>query len=1094
MRIKFLFVIPFLPLLGISQKNIEEKNSIDIINEGIEAYRKEKYADAIDLYGKVSLNDTNYTLAQFEIADSYFALLEYGKAQSTLEELLKLNLLYEYNNDIYNKLGVAYSEDKKLDKAVLTLTEGIIKYPKSYLLYYNRALVHMKLKKHKEAIEDYKMAISCKAGHASSHYQLGLYAMHEGKYSEASLSFITFLLLETKTQRANEVLILLENMSNGEVEEVSKSFVWEEKDNFDDHNVLFKNKVALEKAYKVKLSIECAYGKQLHFLLENLKYNKENTGFWNQTYLPLLQQIVKDEKFDDLILFSLQSSGSDKVKSKLDAKRSKLTDFLSYAKVQWADFASRKYVAYEGVVQHVYVDYSNTGLASLGLVNDAKLPVGKWTFYHNNGSKKMTGTFSSEGKRTGKWTVYNLYNGKISSTINYLNGKIDGEVNNFYLYGELKDKKFFKDDKLDDTVFMYFRSGDLFRKYAVSNDLMNGAYVEYHENGQISSSYSNKDAVPNGPYRAYHPNGKIALDFNLVNNEIDGLYAKYYPNGQKQILVNYKLGNRDGLYQTWYSNGSISEISNYKDGNQVGEFKDYLLNGVISYSGVLDESGKQNGFAVNNDFDGKKYIEREFKKGELITLMCFNKKGEQIYKSSKRGKKLDYKVYYPDGTLKAEGLYENDEREGEWKFYDEYSNLSGIENYEKGQIVDTVTYYYANGQVKEKTVYDQGVLNGLSLHYNIFGELTREGLYLNGEADKDWYGYFDNGVLSYENYYVDADQHGVQVSYDVNGKLDTYKEYEYGRVISQNFADTSGTIIDKYGEFHGVVKLHDACNSFIRYEANYKNGMSDGVSKYIGPNNHVETIGSFVNGQKEGEWLSYFSNKVLSNKKIYVNDELDGISKRYNKEGVLVENTTYVNGELNGQDTDYHPNGKKSVETMYLDGKKHGKATYYDEEGSVVMFRYFDYGVFRSYSYLGADGKEVAPIFLGPGNNLIVTYFQNGKKATEHNRKNGLIEGVYYDYYSNGQVASEKTFKFGEYHGKSKEYYPSGKLKAETDYEFGNNHGKALKYYEDGTLMSSSMFVLGDLHGEFLEYSKEGKLIKTTVYYGDETIRSTEHK
>src|SRR5438132_1047647 len=46
-----------------------------------------------------------------------------------------------------------------------------------------------------------------------------------------------------------------------------------------------------------------------------------------------------------------------------------------------------------------------------------------------------------------------------------------------------------------------------------------------------------------------------------------------------------------------------------------------------------------------------------------------------------------YFYYYENGKLKIEGWYSNDEKSGEWKYYDEKGKLVNTEKYAKGKLV-----------------------------------------------------------------------------------------------------------------------------------------------------------------------------------------------------------------------------------------------------------------------------------------------------------------------------------------------------------------------------------------------------------------------
>lgn len=1084
----YLLFLILLPFFIVAQKNIESISSKDIVKEGVALYEEEKYDEAIKLFDKVSVNDTNYSTAQYEKALTYYAKKDYSASINVIDDLLKLNIYYDNKNFLYSLLGSAYDEKGEMETSIEKFSEGLALYPKSYILYYNRALVHTKMKNHKKAIEDYKKAIECKASHSSSHYKLGLYALHQGQFTEAMLSFATYLLIDPKSSRSNEVLQLMENASNGEFEQKPEDFKWEEPEDYKQLNVFFKNKVALEKAYKVKLTMEVSFGKQLHFLLSNLKYEKENEGFWNQTYVPILKEIYNEGKIDDLTLFCLQSSGSDKVQAKLKSKKSKLDAFITLASSKWGKHVNYKYVNFEGKFQQVYINYADAGLSSTGLVKN-ELPVGTWYYYYGNGSLKMKGYFSEAGKRTGVWEIYNPVNGNKSTSITFKEGEREGEELSFYQSGELEKRMTNKKGALEDTLFHYFASGDILEKYTLKEGVKDGDIKVFHENGSINFNYKYKEGKPTGLYQSFFPNNQLAVEFTLKEGLYEGLYTSYYENGTKKSEVNYINDLKDGVFREWFENGVLQVESNYKAGKTVGSLTNYYSNGVLQKQGVLDESGKENGITTEFDFDGKKYFEREFKKGELTAVKNYNKKGEVIFASTKKGKKIQYKSFYPDGLLRSEGAYENDIRSGEWKYYTSYGTLSAIEKYENGESVDTSKYFYNNGQLKSREVYVNGELNGIYLKYNIFGELILEGTFKDGEWDSDCYEYYNDGQLESEYFYVNGSVNGVLKNYGVNGHLVSWKKFENGDEVLSNFLDTNEQIIDIYKEFHGEVVLHDFSNSFIRYRAFYKNGKSNGKSTWYNPDGKINTEGEYINSKLNGKWSYYYIDGTLKKEVHYANGLLNGTYKSYSKNGVLTYSAVYKNDVAEGEIVEYFDNGKLSSTRSFFNDELHGKSTYYNIEGEVYMIRYYNDGIFKAYSYLGKDGKEVTPIDLKIGDNNIVTYYKNGQKASEHQRNNGLIEGYFVEYFTNGKVYSKELYKFGELDGESVYYFANGKIDNKATYYRGDLNGTSYYYHENGNLKTVKNFRLDELHGGYFNYDSNGKLTKTYLYNDGELIK-----
>lgn len=1082
----FAFTLAF---KSFSQKNIEDKSASSIFLQGMFLKYDKKYEEAIQLYEKVSINDTNYSAAQIEIADCYYFQDDFKNAQVVLNDLLDLNLPYSKKHVAYKLLGLSYEKDRQFDKALEVYNKGIELFPYCYGLYSNRGYSYENAEKHNESVKDYMKALVLNPSSAISHFHLGMYAAHEGMYAEAILSLTTYLLLDPGSQRAQEALVTIEQLSDLSFVPKPKNLIWsEDVDGFEAINKAIKEKTIVGNK-KMKFTIPTIFGDQLNAILSQCKYQKDNEGFWNQSYLRFYQEIAANNRVDELVQFMLKSSMDEVIQKKIKKRAAKIDVFLSWIQTLWVNSIQYQYMEFEGTKQHVLVEYNKAGIAGFGKVDEDNNLTGMWYILYPNGSVSIKASYGQESKPEGLWVWYNVYNGKIKNTAMYKDGEANGDAFYYFYSGELSQKKHFRDNELEDTIYSYYRSGDLYEKYAVSGGKKNGRIVGYYENGKLNYEYSFVIGFAQGPYKKYYPNGQLEDEFNLVNDQIEGLRTKYYPNGAKMSEVNYKNDFIDGTSKSWFINGKLEEEKNYKEGKQIGKFAEYYSNGNLSFGGELDETGKQNGTSISYDYDGVKYEEQDFKKGELIEIRSYNKKGEIIHKSSKKGKKLDFVAHYPNGNKRSEGVYEEDVRVGKWTYYDKKGNIESVESYENGYLTDTIYDYFANGKVKVLSVYNYGERDGLYLKYNIFDTLIEEGNYNNGVIDRDWYTYNLDGGKVGEYYYSDGYEQGIQKTFCVNGKLESWKEIELGKVVSQLFLDTNENKIDQFGQFHGEVKLHDASNNYIRYKGMFKNGVADGRANWFGIDGSILTEGNFINDEKDGLWKWYYEpGKVMKEVEFLMGRE-HGAYKLYHPNGKLSFEATYVSGNIEGVAKDYYLNGALSYEANFMDGERHGKTVYYDYSGNVMLIRYYDNGEFISYSYLDSTGKEVEPIKLTTGNNLIVSYYKNGQKATEHNRKNGLIEGKYVEYGFDGKVISEEMYENGLPHGKFSEYDEKGTLIYEVTNKVDEHHGVEKRYYPNGTIQEETTYLYGEKHGESKKYSVDGKLIQTITYYNGESVK-----
>ncbi len=1087
-NLTFLFLI--LPFFQFGQKNINLENSEELLRKGYDHYQKEEYYEAIRDYNKVSINDTNYAKSQYEMALSYIGMEQYIRAQEILHDLLDYKIRFDFKHQVYSLLGNAYNKNKQPEEAIKVYSEGIKLYPHQHLLYYNRGVCYENQKKYAEAIADYQASIKGNVYYYPSHLRLGIIAANQGLYDQALMSLLMFTWIEPEDSRVNEVVGIMESLANGSFESTHEQIkVFENGDPYSEFNELFTNKIALQDNYKTKFTIGTDYAKQLHLFLKNNTYNKDNLDFWNQIYMPFYQSVWENKKLDELILVSLIPNESDAIQGKIKGKISKIRAFYDWSKTEFDKLASTQYMEFEGKEQFIYANYAAKGLISLGHLGgpDGRTEVGNNYYYHPNGLLKMIAHLDEKGDPIGTWEIFNEFDGNISRKVEF----VDATTKKFYEYyftGELNEKYTLKNNLAQDTVYIYFKNGTLKEKYPMKDGKKNGLYTAYYRNGSIYYQVNYVDGKGEGAYTEYHPNGEIQEQFTLKDDMIQGVRSTFYENKQLRTEYNYEADLYNGTFQRFYPNGQLEEKGAYKKGKQIGLSEEYFSNGKLSISMTLDESGKQNGKSTFYDLDGKKYHEFEFSKGELTEIVFIDKNNKATVLATKKGKKLDFIRNHPNGERDMIGQKIDGLNEGEWNYYDVYGNLWKREYYSKGELKDSLITYHPNGQRNRVFQIKDGQKNGLFLEYNIFGDLIREGFYTDNEIDKDWISYRFDGTFESQNYYVNGTQHGIQKDFAVNGKLNTFQELDMGREITNIYLDTNERIIDEFPEYNGEITLHSPDNSYVRLVAHYKNGNADGVFTWYGPNKQVTCAGAYLNDERTGTWKWFSLTGKLIHEVNYVNGERDGLEVYYAENGTKTSDLIWVKGVSEGVFHYYHDNGKVSLTGSYFNDERHGKVTTFNANGEVMMIRYYNQGVIESYAYMGTDGKEIAPIKLDSKEMSITCYYKNGKKSTEHQRKNGLIEGKYTEYYENGTKSEENTYLHDEENGKFYQYNENGAKIEETDYVKGLKHGWEITYFSNGKIKSKTPYLYGDKHGTALVYNADGKITQKTTYYNDNAL------
>jgi tetratricopeptide (TPR) repeat protein len=100
---KIIFLFFLLPLGLFAQKNIVQESSSELIEKGIELHDQKKYYEAIQKYKKVSVNDTNYFTAQYEMALTYVEQEEWVFAQKILKNLISLEVPYDSKPQVFKQ-------------------------------------------------------------------------------------------------------------------------------------------------------------------------------------------------------------------------------------------------------------------------------------------------------------------------------------------------------------------------------------------------------------------------------------------------------------------------------------------------------------------------------------------------------------------------------------------------------------------------------------------------------------------------------------------------------------------------------------------------------------------------------------------------------------------------------------------------------------------------------------------------------------------------------------------------------------------------------------------------------------------------------
>lgn len=170
------------------------------------------------------------------------------------------------------------------------------------------------------------------------------------------------------------------------------------------------------------------------------------------------------------------------------------------------------------------------------------------------------------------------------------------------------------------------------------------------------------------------------------------------------------------------------------------------------------------------------------------------------------------------------------------------------------------------------------------------------------------------------------------VFYNKNWQQSDHENASYYRVVS---IDTSGKIQYLVRDYYmsGQLQMTGA----------YKSISPDnktGTFKYWYENGQCQLVCSYMNNMLEGEYLEYYNNGKIKNKKTYKNGLLDGTEKSWTSEGFLAKVVEYKDGVKHGRFLTYYDNGQLIRKDIYRNNR-FIKGNCYTREGKDTS--YFEY-------------------------------------------------------------------------------------------------------------------------------------------------------
>ncbi len=1094
---KFL-IIPFLIavvfLKTSSAQKIELINSGELIKHAAMLYDSGKYKDGLLELNKVSRSDTNYVWSIYEKAIDCEADSQFSQAIKYCEEGLSLKEQREYGPDIYNTYGNTLNDMGQADKAVKVFDSAIARYPAYSLLYFNKGIVLMALKRPGDAELWFQKALLINPYMYSAHYQLGLVALQQGKIIPAFLCFIGYLLANPEGKYMSMSIKMLDEISKStdDILEFKNKRTVAPDENYQAVEDIVLSKIALDKAYKPIISLDDAISRQIQAVFEKLEYRETNSDFYIQYYLPYYKQVFSGGKFELFINHSFANVKIPIIQDYNKKNKKALEGFVNDAADYFNLIRSTRELFYRkrDTVTERYIIEQNKLLGKGAVINNGKTLTGHWEFYYPAGNLKGLGNYNSTGGREGDWTYY-FQSGKLKAKEGYKNGKQEGLQEYYFENGNPSSIENYMNDKPEGLVTSYYYTGNVKSTVNYKLGKKDGEEKEFYANGNLQSTNNYTAGTLTGPSHEYYKSGGIKSIGQYNNGKTDGPYKSYYESGAVSGEGQLNKDNAEGEWKFYYENGKVKEKRSYIANAEEGLHEEYFENGQLSDT-YIAKKGKINGEATYFDEDGKFFSKYIYENNTIKSVKFFDKSGAQI--SASDG--YDIVRYTPDGHKKSHAQY------------DKKGNQQGVDSlfYASGSIRETDEYkddqpnglsvsYYLNGTKKSELNMTNGKEDGLYTSYYVNGKPESSGWIVDGDNQGQWEYYDELGRLTARSNFLNGDLNGFKEEYLPNGKKKTEQKLYLGWLEKLVQYDPAGNIIeqDSFPKGSGKYTLRYP-NKQIMAQCNYVKGDFDGPYKTYYFDGSTESSYFYKKGILDSTFTSYYYGGVKEYTGRYKYGNKWGTWTLYDEDGKLYSTTVYANDMMNGEKTFYFPSGNKELVSVYKDDLLNGFNDKYDPDGTLAYRVNFENDYAKTYTYLGKDSKLLQQIPLDSKNGVVKTYFPDGKPSRECVYKDGKKCGTDVTYYDNGQVKSIDTAMYGIAEGLSKEYSKEGKLRSLYQYVIDNANGICREYNEKGMLKKEMTYENGISNGPTKYYDENGKLIKTLTYYYGTLISATNEK
>jgi|GEM_PF-1736423 antitoxin component YwqK of YwqJK toxin-antitoxin module len=288
----------------------------------------------------------------------------------------------------------------------------------------------------------------------------------------------------------------------------------------------------------------------------------------------------------------------------------------------------------------------------------------------------------------------------------------------------------------------------------------------------------------------------------------------------------------------------------------------------------------------------------------------------------------EYTEFYSNGSIYEHGKLIDGINADTTFNYDQQGMLA-VYSFTKTGTTDTCNYFMRDGYYK---AYDQQ------------GLILEEGVVKNHQADNPWITYYENGRKEFECK-DGVDSVWTSINYYENGRVkDSGFEINNQRkfFICKGWYPSGQLRIQmgwKGKNADGLKTLYyempGQLESTIKEQANFKNGIQNGIAVKYYKSGQIEISTNFVNGKANGNKKEWYENGRLKASATFENDIQTGLELQYYDNSQIKDSVTKKNDEFIGTEKKWYKNGQLELLAIYENGNIISQKKY-DESGNII--------------------------------------------------------------------------------------------------------------------------------------------------------------